>query len=89
MPDKQRRQRRHSLLVPQALAAHNSWKHELFKSHLSPGQEELSLSDLKVVMHKLHIPDSRVEQIFALVDTDGNGYISYQEFSKYVDRHET
>ena len=35
------------------------------------GREELSQQDLEAVCQKLHLPASRVQEIFALVDTDG------------------
>jgi Ca2+-binding EF-hand superfamily protein len=76
------------VLAPTALSEHESWKHDLFRSSLSPGASELSLSDLKGVLSKLHLPDSRVSEVFARADSNGDGRISYEEFSSYVDRHE-
>ena len=36
----------------------------------------------------MHLPPARVREIFELIDTDGNGWISYGEFSVYVDAHD-
>ena len=77
-----------SVLSQAALAEHEDWKRSLFESHLGKGHTQLSLSDLTGVLQKLHLPESRVGEIFSRVDADGDGWISYAEFSKYVDRHE-
>lgn len=80
--------RRSSVLSPEALEEHEKWKVAVFKSHLPPGKSQLALQDLKAVLQKLHLPISRIEEIFARVDTDGDGLLSFAEFSAYVDRHE-
>lgn len=81
--------RSRSVLDPASVAEHEEWKKSLFESHLAKGSSSLTLRDLRSVLQKLHIPESRAAEIFAKVDTDGNGQIDYVEFSSYVDRHET
>ena len=80
--------KRGSVLEPSSLAENEAWKRKIFRSHLSPGREELSQQDLEGALRKLHLPESRVKDIFARADADGNGWLSYAEFSAYVDRHE-
>lgn len=80
--------KRGSVLAPTALAENEAWKRGIFNAHLAPGQDQLSPNDLEAVLQKLHLPDSRVKEIFGRVDTNKDGRISYAEFSSYVDRHE-
>ena len=80
--------RRGSVLEPSSLADNEAWKRSIFQAHLPPGKDELSCDDLQSVLRQLHLPESRVKEIFARADTDGNGWLSYDEFSSYVDRHE-
>lgn len=80
--------KRGSVLAPSALAEHDAWKRATFESFLPRGHTELSLHDLKAALQKLHLPEQRVAEIFAQVDTSGDGLISFDEFSQYADRHE-
>ena len=83
-----RSMRRHSSVVaPSALYEHEAWKHSLFRE-VSRGGASISIADLQTLLRKLHVPDSRAEEIFRRVDADGNGEVSYEEFSAYVDHHE-
>ena len=82
--------KRHGSLVatPDALAAQEAWKKSLFEKACAPGSNVLLKGDLIAVLEKLHIPPSRVDEIFSKVDVDGDGKIDYGEFSNYVDGHE-
>jgi len=74
-------------LSDDALQAQEQWKRTLFTQYAS-SKSEMSLQDLRGVLSKLHVPPSRIEEVFARVDTDGDGKVSYDEFSAYVDSHE-
>ena len=77
-----------SVLSPAALEAQERWKRSLFDEYVKEGKDGLSKADLRGVLDKLHVPPSRMEDIFARVDLDGDGIIQYSEFSAYVDAHE-
>lgn len=81
---------RHASTVnsPDAFVSHEKWKKSLFADHCAPGATELLKPDLIAVFTKLHIPPTRADEIFAKVDENGDGKISYAEFSRYVDGHE-
>lgn len=61
-----------------ALQAQEQWKRTLFTQYAS-SKSEMSLQDLRGVLSKLHVPPSRIEEVFARVDTDGDGKVSYDE----------
>lgn len=63
-------------------------KHAQFQASLRPGQTTLSREDLTVFLTKLHVPPSRIDEIFEKVDVNHDGTIEYEEFSAYVDAHE-
>ena len=65
---------------------------ELFKSLDENGDGKLSVEEMKNgFRHMSHVinPDEYIEKIMKDVDTDGNGYIDYNEFLKAtLDEHE-
>ena len=76
------------VLSTDSLAEQERRTRALFDEYKPSGQEVLRLVDLRGALEKLHIPPTRVAEIFEKVDTDRNGVIDYAEFSAYVKAHE-
>ncbi|XP_067004235.2 lysophosphatidylcholine acyltransferase isoform X2 [Anabrus simplex] len=56
-----------------------------FKIYDHSGKGLMSMSDLtQALQHTLHIPTEDIQQVFQLLDMEGRGYITYNEFKNYI-----
>jgi solute carrier family 25 protein 14/30 len=75
-------------LSDKELAKHECWKLKVFSKHLPFGAKNLSSEGLRSVLSALHLPESRIVEIFSRLDGDGDGWITFDEFSAFVDGYE-
>eukprot|EP00966_Prymnesium_polylepis_P328359 7384165-Prymnesium_polylepis.1 len=88
--------RRKSLVSKESLGEQERATRALYEQYRPAGHDGLLLEDLSQALEKLHLPRSRIEEIFKRADTDGDGsectrsggVITYEEFSAHVNAHE-
>ena len=78
--------RRKSLVSKESLGEQEKATRALYEQYRPAGHEGLLLEDLSQALEKLHLPRSRIEEIFKRADTDGDGSECQRAADRLVSR---